>query len=160
MISKTYSDKKHHYTKISILTDKYKNILSIIPVKETYYNDGNRMSFKHDINCVQETIDNLLINTKNITICGDKGYINENIKFIHKNGKYKKIKLITCKRKNQKITNTDINKLILKKRYVVENAFNELKNAERIRTRKDKTIKNFISFCFLQCFIKLSQKIK
>ena len=158
MISKNYLDKKHHYTKISVLTDKNKNILSIVPVKETYYKDGNRMSFVHDINCVQETIDHLLINHKNISICGDKGYINENKKFINKNGKYKKIKLITCKRKNQKIKNTNDDKLILKKRYVVENSFNDLKNAERIRTRKDKKIKNYISFCLLQCFIKFSQK--
>lgn len=158
MISKSYFDKKHHYTKISILSDEHKNILSIIPVTESYYKDGNRMSFKSDISSVQETINNFLLDTKNINICGDKGYINDKKRYIHKNSKKEKIKLITCKRKNQKIKNSDEDKIILKKRYVVENSFNELKNAERIRTRKDRTINNFLSFAYLQCFINFSKK--
>ena len=91
---------------------------------------------------------NTIYNFTNLTLLGDKGYISQtNYKFNNK-----LINLITYKKKNQ-VPNTKINLEILKERIYSENAFAKIKKNERILTRKDHNIKNYMSFVFIGSLI-------
>ena len=79
----------------------------------------------------------------------EKGYITNEL-FHYKN---KEVKLITFKRKNQKVQNNNDEKNKLKKRIYVENAIGLIKKNERITTIKDHKIKNFMSFIYLGSLI-------
>ena len=61
------------------------------------------------------------------------------------------MEVITPKRKNQIIRNTDFEKQKLKKRYKVENWFSKLKNFNRILIRRDKLITTYMGFVYLGC---------
>jgi transposase len=56
------------------------------------------------------------------------------------------INLITAKRKNQHKKNTAGEKLILKKRYLIENVFAKIKKFNRIHVRRDKLIVTYMGF--------------
>lgn len=93
--------RKKKCTKISAISDSKNNIISLTYDK-THLSKNNIPSFTHDINLVQENLDNMLIKLpreKNCKLCGDKGYITQ--KKFKLNNK-KKIKIIAPKRKNQK----------------------------------------------------------
>ncbi len=53
---------------------------------------------------------------------------------------------ITVKRKNQKVQNTESNKVKLKNRYKIENLFAKIKVFNRIHVRRDKLIASFMGF--------------
>jgi hypothetical protein len=101
------------------------------------------MSTIHDIKTVPETLKNIIIYTgnKKINIIGDKGYVNSSI-FLYNN---KKINTIVPNRKNMKKRSSHYNKIKLKKRYLIENVFSELKKFNRIKNIKEKNIENFMS---------------
>jgi hypothetical protein len=79
-------------------------------------------------------------------IGGDKGYITK--KKVKLNNK-KRVKIITPKRKNQLKQNTEAENKYLEKRGSIEMVFRNIKQYSRIMVRKDKYMKNYISFFFL-----------
>ena len=74
----------------------------------------------------------------------------------------KKVELLTYKKKNQ--TPNSMNNIeIIKERIYSENAISRIKKSERVMTRKDHKIKNYMSFVFLSSLInnlKVIKKIK
>ena len=85
---------------------------------------------------------------------GNKGYIS-NEKYKYNN---KEIKLLTHK-KNQIKNDEEINN-ILKERIYVENTIGIIKKNERVMTRKDHKIKNYMSFVYLASLKNNLKKIK
>ncbi len=111
------------------------------------------MSTIHDIKTVPETLKNIIIDTgnKKINIIGDKGYVNSSI-FLYDN---KIVNTIVPNRKNMKKRSSQYNKTKLKKRYLIENVFAELKKFNRIKNRKEKNIENFMSFIYIACMVRI-----
>ena len=176
-------NKKKKATKISILSDDDKFIYSVVHVpinikikkrrkkclkrrKRKYVKKTKLKKIKkpigfiHDVNTIQFTINN--INKKynyEITLIGDKGYISSKTYKFKKN----KINLITIKRKNQKIDEKLIKKMFIKikKRKIIENTIACLKKNERVMTRKDHKIKNYMSWIYITSLlhnIKINNK--
>jgi len=158
-------NKKKKASKLSIITDKDKFIYSVINIKINKKIDvkidkrlkknkkiyKKRKGFIHDVKTIQSTLDiiNPKYNFNNVTLLGDKGYIDTYGKYYINN---KKINLVTYKRKNQKLNDDNTNKK-LKKRIYVENVIGLIKKNERIMTRKDHKISSFMSFVYLGSLI-------
>ena len=108
-----------------------------------------KTTLKHEIKNVQQTLDTIPIcfDNKEINIIGDKGYISREKFTVGKHN----LAIITPKRRNQKIQNTDKEKEILKGRHKIENLFATLKNSERISNRKETNISNYMGFVYLGC---------
>ena len=136
--------KKKKVTKISGLCDKNKCILSISKCL---------ISTMHDVKTIPRTLKNINVDTKNknINIIGDKGYINSTV-FLHDD---KKVNTIAPNRKNMKKRSSKYNKSKLKKRYLIENVFASLKKFNRTMYRKERNIKNFMSFIYIACMVIL-----
>jgi hypothetical protein len=175
-------NKKKKSTKISLISDNDKFIYSVsyVPInnkkikykkrrknnkkrrKQKYIkkiklnNKKKVKGFVHDVNTINFSIKN--INKKynfKIELIGDKGYITSN-KFYFKR---KKIELITPNKKNQKIKKN--NKKIIKRK-IIENTIACIKKNERILTRKDHKIKNYMSWIYISCLlhnIKINKSI-
>lgn len=132
--------RKKKVTKISALCDVNKNILSILEISSPTVND---------VKTIQETLDNICVNiNKPICIVGDKGYLNRKNKYTYGNNK-NKVKVFTPHRKNMIEKTPEINKKKLKKRYVIEHIFKDLKKYNRIYLRKEKEIKHYMSFMYI-----------
>jgi len=96
----------------------------------------------HDVNLVENTIDNIAIKIVGSRIGADKGYISFSLK--EKLKKDKNIDLITCNKSNTKNNiNTDEENNFLKGRYIIENLNTWIKNYKRIRNRYDKNALNY-----------------
>ena len=163
-IALNIDNKKKRATKISLITDIDKFIYSILSIKINKKNlikidkrkkenkklRNKRLGFVHDVNTIQSSIDkiNTIYNFSNLTLLGDKGYISQH-EYKYNNNK---INLLTYKKKNQ-IPNTNNEKIALKERIYSENAIGIIKKNERIMTRKDHNIKNYMSFVFLGSLI-------
>jgi hypothetical protein len=138
--------KKKNITSLTVICD-----INKIPIGIKYVDinirPNKKNTFKHEIKNVQNTLNTIPINFKGykVNLIGDKGYITQK-KF--KLG-YKKISIITPKRKNQKIQNTYYEKELLKDRHKIENFFASLKTFNRISLRKDKNITNYMSFVYI-----------
>ena len=107
----------------------------------------------HDVMMIQTSINNIktkFTNINGITLSGDLGYLTSTHHHINNN----KILLITPKRKNQIIKNTNIESIKLKSRYKIENCFGIIKQYERIILRKDRQMKTFMSFIYIACAIE------
>ena len=65
----------------------------------------------------------------------------------------KKIKIVTPNKKNTINKNSNFNNKKLKSRIKVENSINQIKKYERIKTRKDKKIINFMSWVYISCLL-------
>jgi hypothetical protein len=138
--------KKKNVTSLTVICD-YNKIPIGIQYMDVNVKPNKKNTFKHEIKNVQNTLNTIPIDFKyhKVNLIGDKGYISqEKFKLGHK-----KIPIITPKRKNQKIQNTDIEKELLKDRHKIENLFASLKVFNRIAMRKDKKIKNYMSFVYL-----------
>ena len=140
---------KKNVTKLSIICNKNKIPLSIVPFKST----------TNDSKTIIKSIESLHLH-KTVNLIADKGYINSKI---NKNIllKHHKVKLITPKKKNQKnVRISRIMKSKLKIRNVVENCIQLIKSADRIMVRKDNNLNNYISFVYMNCGLKIYNKIK
>ena len=130
-------NKKKKISKISLISDKFKNVYSI-----SIHNGKT-----HDIKTVDDSINKMIkFKHKRINLIGDKGYINKDIK---NNLKNKKINLIYPKRKNQKIKTNEYEKKKLSKRYIIEHVNQKIKYFDRISLRKDILNKTFLSNIYL-----------
>lgn len=79
-------------------------------------------------------------------LCGDKGYVSEkNRRLLSKRG----LKVITPNKRNSlaKTIYSGIEKYLLRKRGLVESAFNKLKNVIRIQTNRSRSVAGFLSHC-------------
>lgn len=76
----------------------------------------------HDVNILEKTIDPLIHKPKYIV--GDKGYISNKLKQKYK---AKNINIVYPYKQNSKTINTPVEKILLKRRYKVENFFANLK---------------------------------
>lgn len=79
----------------------------------------------HDINLVEDTIDDVKIKIVGSRLGDDKGYISKKLKDKLKNEK--NIDLVTNLRDNSKESLKDNEKIFLKRRHIVENTFSWLK---------------------------------
>lgn len=104
-----------------------------------------------DIKLVEETINDIKIKIINSRIGGDKGYTSNKLKT---KLKQQKINYIYYSKKNSILSNTEEDKIFLKKRYIVENTFGWLKNNKRLSVRYDSNSSNYIQYWYL-AFIKL-----
>jgi len=96
----------------------------------------------HDINIVEDTIDNICIKIDGSKIGGDKGYISDYLK--DKLKKEKNIDFITCNKRNSlRNFNTEQEKLFLKKRYIVENTNSWIKDYRRVNNRYEQKALNY-----------------
>jgi hypothetical protein len=102
----------------------------------------------HDINLVEDTLDNISIKIIGCRIGADKGYISNNLKQNLKNNK--NIDLITCNKSNSKnCINTSEENKFLEGRYIIENCNTWIKNYRRIRNRYEKNALNYEQLIFL-----------
>ena len=130
-------NKKKKISKISLISDKFKNVYSVSIHKGK----------THDIKTIYDSISKLTkFKHKRLNLIGDKGYINKDIK---KDLKKEKINLIYPKKKNQKIKTNKYEKKKLSKRYIIEHINQKIKNFDRISLRKDKLNKTFLSNIYL-----------
>jgi hypothetical protein len=116
----------------------------------------------HDVTFIEPLINELKANKINIKkgclLVGDKGYICKKDKYKYKN---RNIRLLTDKRKNQKIQITDKNDLkILKNRVVVEHSFANLKKYKRTAQLVDQKILNFKTFYIMSVTCQIIRKFK
>jgi len=95
----------------------------------------------HDINIVEDTLNDIKIKIVGSRLGGDKGYISKKLKDKLKNEK--KINLITNLRDNSKETLNNDEKIFLKKRHIVENTFSWLKNNKKLINRYESNALNF-----------------
>jgi len=154
-------NKKKNVTALSVAIDETKIPLGAKSVKTNLNKTkSGRNTIKHDITAVQATLDAIPFTVKpyiKINVIGDKGYISSN--------KFKvmdrEVLIIAPKRKNQKKRNTKREKTQLAKRYKIENYNAYIKRKDRVRTRKDRSIKNYMSFVyitFLECLCDRMKK--
>lgn len=102
----------------------------------------------HDINIVNDTLDNISIKIVGSRIGADKGYVSSELKNNLK--KNKNIDLITCNKSNTKNNiNTAEENIFLKGRYIVENANAWIKDYRRINNRYEKKALNYEQLIFL-----------
>ncbi len=112
-------NKKKRSSKLSIVTDEDKFIYSVINIKINTVNEikidkrlkenknknkrkfKKRKAFIHDVKTIQASLDNInsKYNFNEVTLLGDKGYVDKNENYCFNN---KKINSVTYKRKNQK----------------------------------------------------------
>lgn len=143
--------RKKKCTKLSVISDESKNIISI-NYDSTHLSPQNNVSFNHDLLMVQNNLDDMFINLpmdKIIKLCGDKGYISRKRFRLNNN---RRIKIISPKRKNQRTRNTSKEKELLKKRRIVEITLAKLKKYNRVVIRRDKLIDTYMGFIFLALF--------
>ena len=152
--------KKKNVTALTVICDDNKLPLAVsyMAINKNKTKAGNN-TIRHDIKGVQPTLNNIPINLKKyikINLIGDKGYITQK--------KYKvfnrKVKMTCPKRKNQKTKNTKTEKIMLKDRHKIENLFASIKNYNRISLRRDKHIKNYMSFVYVGLMKYISNKLK
>ena len=96
----------------------------------------------HDINLVNDTIDNISIKIIGSRIGGDKGYVSKDLK--EKLKKDKNINFITCsKKKSKNNINTLEENNFLKGRYIVENTNTWIKDYRRVNNRFEQKALNY-----------------
>lgn len=107
-----------------------------------------KKTFKHEISGIQPTLNEIPINfktIKEINLTGDLAYKSKMKYYLNDIN----VNLIVPQRSNQKVPTSEKNKEILKDRYLIENFFANIKKYNRIYLRKDKKIKNFMSFVYM-----------
>lgn len=143
--------KKKKITKLSIISNKNGFIYSIINcnIKNKYKNYSTSV---HDVKTINNSINEITnINNKSkyFILLGDKAYkTKDKFKLLNK-----PIKIITPDKINSKIKNLNSNNKKLKLRIKVENVINSIKKFNRIKIRKDRNIKYYLSWVYLSCLI-------
>ena len=147
-------NRKKQFTKLTVISDKNANAISIIhheTNKKCVQLAENKTkiinTLQHDIRGVIPSINKIKTN-KEIILCGDAGYIvNDENK--NKLKQTYNTTLITPYKKNQKKTNTEIEKQIIKKRPTVERAICKIKRFNRIHVRRDQKIRTYMGFVYI-----------
>ena len=149
-------NQKKKESRISVICDKDKNVFSLTVNQKTINQKTViRNTFPHDSKTIKSSVFDLIKNKlkyKKLFLVGDKGYA------LKKNNKKKlfndyNIELVYPHRRNQKEKTPKKHKVLLRKRYVVENVFSKLKQFNRICVRKDKLDTTYLGFCFLSLLL-------
>lgn len=149
---------KKKETKISAICDKDKNIYSTI-ITKINHKTINKNTLIDDAHTVEDSLKNLFelnFKTNKIKLVGDKGYARkaeDKIKIFNEFN----TELKYPHRCNQKIKTPEETKILLKKRYVIENVFAQLKSFDRICMRKDKLASTYKGFLFLAIILKFKK---
>ena len=149
---------KKQESRISVICDEKLNIHSL-----TLVSTKQKTPIKKTIPYDNQTIDESLINLdpywlkyKKLNLVGDKGYA---IKIDKKNelAHQYKVNMVYPHKKNQKIKTPQKHKILLRKRYVVENVNAKLKVYDRLCIRKDKKECTFMGFAYLAAMLFFKQ---
>ena len=141
---------KKKITKLSIISNKSNFIHSVEVFEIKNSNDKYKTSI-HDVKMINKSLNKITVTNKSkyFNLLGDKAYkTKENHKLNKKN-----IKVITPDKLNTIIKNTKFKKNKLKKRIRVENAINNIKRYERVKTRKDRNIITYMSWVYIASLI-------
>lgn len=142
--------KKKKITKLSVVSNNNNFIHSIevfdLKTKNENYNTG-----VHDVKMIKKSLEKIKINNESnyFYLLGDKAYKTKEIIKLDN----KIIKIITPDKKNTKVKNTNFINEKLKKRIKIENVINKLKFFERVKTRKDRNINNYMSWIYISSLI-------
>jgi transposase len=112
----------------------------------------------HDINLVENTLDDVKIKIVGSRLGGDKGYISKKLKDKLKNEK--NIDLVTNLRDNSKESLKDNEKIFLKRRHIVENTFSWLKNNKKLINRYESKAINFEQNWYFSFILLITNKYK
>lgn len=148
VINPEYRKKK--ITKLSLVSNKNNFIYSVEVFEIKYSNDKYKTSV-HDVKMINKSLNKVTVKneSKYFNLLGDKAYkTKENHKLNKKN-----IKVITPNKSNAVIKNTKFKNKKLKKRIKVENAINNVKRYERVKTRKDRNIITYMSWVYIASLI-------
>jgi hypothetical protein len=147
----TYKYKNKKGSRISTITEcKYDIILAVHLASPT----------RSDSTLTSEVIKSLPFKLRNGKrkpkyLIADAGYINEQMK----RKLIKQVHLIYPYRKNQKMKNSEDEKIKLKKRYKIENANSWMKNCKRLTMRVDRLDETFLSMLYMRTLMITSKKI-
>jgi len=153
---------KKQISRLSIICDINKNIHSITLVnantkiinpKTGTEKPRIRKTMPYDNQTITTSLNDLTVRKvkyRKLYLVGDGGYATkeENKEILHENFN---VQLVYPHKKNQKIKTPEEDKIILKNRYIVENAFADVKNFKRICVRQDKLKSTYMGFVFLGC---------
>ena len=139
---------KKRITALSMLCDENKLpvAMSVVPINKTLPT-GAKTS-KHDVSCVQETLDTIPFEIPSyirISITGDKGYITQKQYQV----KNHSVSITAPKRRNQKTKTTNKEKKLLRKRHNIENLFAIIKTNPQVFVRSHSKLKTYCSFVYL-----------
>jgi hypothetical protein len=145
---------KKQESRISVICDSKLNIHSL-----TLITTKQKTPIKKTIPYDNQTIDESLINLnptdlkyKTLNLVGDKGYAIKVAKKLELKQKYN-VNMVYPHRKNQRIKTPIKHKLLLKKRYVIENVNAKLKVYDRICLRKDRKECTYMGFAYLAAML-------
>ena len=152
---------KKKESRISAICDENKNIQSLVLI-DTIQKTEIKKTMPHDSKTIEQSLKDLTkkqIICKTIQLVGDKGYT------IKKEEKLKlkenfNTEIVYPNKKNQKTRTLKRHKKLLKKRYVIENVFQQLKKYDRICMRKDKLECTYMGFLYLATIINFKKSIK
>ena len=153
-------DRKHKGVKITTIVNENQVPLGIS------FEKGSA----HDVNLVESTLENII--EKPNFIIGDKGYISKklknklaskNISLIYPFRNYNKSKTLSKDgnkkhKKKEYPQNTDEEKKLLKKRYLIEHFFSYLKKFRRVSFIYDRKKEYFEGFCYIAFSLILIKK--
>lgn len=145
---------KKQESRISAICDENLNIYSLTLIK-SINRTPTKKTLPHDSKTIDASLENLFnddIKYRTLNLVGDKGYTSTLVKRTELKETYD-VNLVYPHRKNQKIRTPKKSKILLKKRYVIENVFSKLKSFDRICLRKDKLECTFISFTYLAAIL-------
>ena len=143
--------KKKKVTKLSLITNKYGFIHSVLPF-DIKNKNINYSTLLHDVKMIKKSIDsikNINNNSKYYYLIADKAYKTKD----EYNLNNIKIKIITPDKSNSINKNSKFKNNKLKLRVKVENVNCFIKKYECIIMRKDRKLKYFMSFVYLGCLI-------
>ena len=138
----TFKYKNKKGTRVSIISDDAYNIPLTVHIAAPYMHDSTLT--EEVIKCLPFKLKNLKKKPKNLI--ADGGYINASVKYRLR----KKVNLIYPYRKNQKVKNSESDKILLKKRYKIENVNSWIKNNKRLTMRVDRIDETFRSTLYIR----------
>jgi transposase len=148
VINPEYRKKK--ITKLSVVSNK-DNFIHSVEVFEIKNENKKYNTSIHDVKMINKSLDKVFVNNKSkyFNLLGDKAYKTKKEYKLNK----KNIKIITPDKSNTINKNTKFKNKKLKKRIKVENAINNIKRYERVKTRKDRNITTYMSWVYIASLI-------
>ena len=142
--------KKKKITKLSIISNK-DNFIHSVEVFEIKNNEKKYKTSIHDVKMINKSLEKINVKNKSKYFCllGDKAYkTKENFKINNK-----KVIIITHDKSNTIIKNTKFKNKKLMNRIKIENTINNIKKYERVKTRKERNIKTYMSWLYIASLI-------
>ena len=139
---------KKRITPLSVICDENKLPVAmiVIPINKTLPNGVK--TAKHDVSCIQETLDNIKFQIPEyvkISVTGDKGYVTSKNFTVQQ----RVVTITAPKRRNQKVKTNNKEKKLLRERYKIENVFAIIKTSPRVFVRSEANLKNYTSFVYM-----------